>query len=79
MPEVEPAFEGVVLALLFRLVFKFDVNLIVAAVTGAGSFVITAWYGPGFVPPDWWLIELVISSAVTLALLGMLQIVRAQH
>ena len=79
MLEVELAFEGAALAILMRLLFRFDVNLIIAAVTGAGSFVITAWYGPGFVPPDWWIAELVVSSGVTLSMLGMLQIVRTNR
>ncbi len=67
------------MAILLRLLFGFDVSIPLALLAGIGSRLATAWFGPDFVPPDWWLAELVVSSAVTMALLGCLQVARAQR
>lgn len=67
------------MALLLRLLFGFDVSMPLALLAGIGSRLLTAWMGPGFVPPDWWIAELVVSSATTMAILGSLQVVRAHR
>lgn len=67
------------MALLLRLLFGFDVSMPLAVLAGIGSRLATAWLGPGFVAPDWWLAELVVSSATTMAILGCLQVVRAHR
>ena len=77
MNEVEPALEGVVIGVLLRLLFGFDVSLAVSCAAGVGSRLATAYLGPAYVPPDWWIAELVICSGVTLAMLGTLQSLRA--
>ena len=38
-----------------------------------------SFFGPGFVAPDWWMAELVVSGATTMAILGCLQVVRAHR
>jgi hypothetical protein len=77
MYEVEPALEGALIAILLRVVFRFDASLWIACATGVGSRIATAYFGPAFVPPDWWLAELFVASATTLALLGVMQTARA--
>jgi hypothetical protein len=67
------------MALLLRLLFGFDVSMPLALLAGIGSRLVTAYMGPGFVPPDWWLAELVVSAATTMAILGSLQVVRAHR
>jgi hypothetical protein len=79
MPEVEPALEGAIMALLLRLLFGFDVSMPLALLAGIGSRLAAAWLGPGFVAPDWWMAELVVSGATTMAILGCLQVVRAHR
>jgi hypothetical protein len=77
MNEVETTLEGVVIGILLRLLFGFDVSLAVTCAAGVGSRLATAYLGAGYVPPDYWVAELVICSGVTLAMLGTLQTVRA--
>jgi len=77
IPQMENGIEGVAIAIVLRLLFRFDIDLTFTILAGVGSRVATAYFGPSFVPPDWWIAELVIASAVTLAILGSIQIVRA--
>jgi hypothetical protein len=74
---METGIEGVVIAVLLRLLFRFDIELTFAILAGVGTRLVTAYFGPSFVPPDWWIAEMVIASAVTLAIFGSIQIVRA--
>ena len=67
------------MALLLRLLFGFDVSMPLALLAGIGSRLATAYFGPGFVAPDWWMAELVVSGATTMAILGCLQVVRAHR
>ena len=67
------------MALLLRLLFGFDVSMPMALLAGIGSRLATAWLGPGFVAPDWWMAELVVSGATTMAILGCLQVLRAHR
>ncbi|HSP99018.1 MAG TPA: hypothetical protein VL049_17485 [Candidatus Dormibacteraeota bacterium] len=50
-----------------------------ALLAGIGSRLATAWLGPGFVAPGWWMAELVVSGATTMAILGCLQVIRAHR
>lgn len=77
--EMEPAVEGAIMAVLLRLLFGFDVSVPLALLAGAGSRLMTIWLGPGFVPPDWWIAELVVSAAVTMALMGAVQVMSAHR
>ena len=77
MHDVEPALEGAVIGILLRLLFGFDVSLVMTCAAGVGSRLATAWLGAGYVPPDWWIAEMVICSAVTMAVLGTFQTVRS--
>ena len=77
IPQMETGIEGVVIAVLLRLLFRFDIDLTFTILAGVGSRVATAYFGPSFVPPDWWIAEIVIASSVTLAILGSIQLVRA--
>jgi hypothetical protein len=79
MMEMEPAFEGALMAVLLRLLFGFDISVPVAMLAGVGGRLMTAWLGPGFVPPDWWIAELVVSAAVSMAMMGAVQIVNANR
>jgi hypothetical protein len=79
MMEMEPALEGALMAVLLRLLFGFDISVPIALLAGVGSRVMTAWLGPDFVPPDWWIAELVVSSAVSMALMGAMQVVKAHR
>jgi len=54
------------MALLLRLLFGFDVSMPLALLAGIGSRLATARLGPGFVAPDWWMAELVVSGAFKL-------------
>ncbi len=77
IPQFETGLEGVLIAVVLRLLFRFDIELTFTILCGVGSRVMTAYFGPSFVPPDWWIAEMVVASAVTLAILGSIQIVRA--
>ena len=77
IPQFETGLEGVLIAVVLRLLFRFDIELTFTILAGVGSRVMTAYFGPSFVPPDWWIAEMVVASAVTLAILGSIQIVRA--
>lgn len=77
MPQFETGLEGVIIALVLRLIFRFDIEIAFVILAGVGSRVMTAYFGPSFVPPDWWIAEMVVASAVTLAILGSVQLARA--
>jgi len=79
MMNMEPAVEGALMAVLLRLLFGFDISVPIALVAGVGGRVMTAWLGPDFVPPDWWIAELAVSAGVSMAIMGAVQIVSSQR
>ncbi len=79
MFEVSPLFEGAAIAVFVRLLLGFQVNLVTTAFTGVASFLAIVWFGPGVPTPDWWAVELVIGSAVTVAILGIVHTLRTSY
>jgi len=76
MPQFETGVEGVLIAIALRLIFRLDIELTFIILTGVGTRIMTAYFGPSFVPPDWWIAEMIVASAVTLAILGSVQLIR---
>lgn len=79
MMEMEPALEGALMAVLLRLLFGFDISVPIALLAGVGGRVMTVWLGPDFVPPDWWIAEVAVSAGVSMAIMGIVQIVSSQR